>query len=211
MNHIHQHKVASHFDSASQEFESAKLGMWLFIVQEILFFSALFVAYTVFRYLHPKMFIEAAAHLSWVLGSVNTLVLLFSSFTMAMAIRSAMVGRKEATRLFLIITFLCACFFMGIKCIEYIEKISHGYVPSKWFSGYGTEETLHLFFGIYFCLTGLHAIHVFVGMGLIIWLYIKNERNHFSPNYYTPLEIVGLYWHLVDIIWIFLFPLLYLI
>lgn len=206
-----EHHVEHHFDTAHQEFSSAKLGMWLFLGQEILFFSALFVAYAVYRFLNPDMFLDANSHLSWELGFFNTVVLLISSFTMVMAVRSAQVSQKKSTTMYLVFTLICACIFMLVKSIEYAEKIQHGYLPSIWFSGEGLFETMHIFFGIYFVMTGLHGLHVLVGMGLLIWLIIKNRKGHFYSGYFTELENVGLYWHLVDLIWIFLFPLLYLI
>ena len=206
-----KHKVAHHFADAHQEFSAAKLGMWLFLAQELLFFSALFVAYAVYRGLHPEMFIDAHHHLSWKMGALNTVVLIVSSFTMVMSVRSAQLNQKRASFWYLGATFSCAAIFMIVKGFEYAEKIHHGYLPSVWFSGEGLYETMHIFFGIYFTMTGLHGLHVLVGMGLIIWLMIKTAKGHFSEAYFTPLENVGLYWHLVDLIWIFLFPLLYLI
>ena len=203
--------VAHHFEHAHQQFSAAKLGMWLFIVQEILFFSALFVAYAVYRGLHPEMFIDAHHHLSWKMGGTNTLVLIISSFTMAMSIRAAQLNHRMASFWYLFTTLLCACMFMVIKFFEYAEKIHHGYLPSFWFSGEGVYETMHIFFGIYFTMTGLHGLHVLVGMGLIIWLMIETYKGRYNSEYFTPVEMVGLYWHLVDLIWIFLFPLLYLI
>lgn len=205
------HHVAHHFSSAKQEFSSAKLGMWLFLAQEILFFSALFVAYAVYRGLNPDMFIDAHHHLSWKMGALNTVVLIFSSFTMVMSVRSAQINQLKSTLVYLALTFFLATAFMVVKGIEYSEKISHGYLPSLWFSGEGAFETMPLFFGIYFTLTGLHGLHVLVGMALIVWLFIRARRGEFHSSYFTPLENVGLYWHLVDLIWIFLFPLIYLI
>ena len=206
-----KHEVAHHFATAHQEFSAAKLGMWLFLSQEILFFSAIFVAYAVFRGLHPEMFIDAHHHLSWEMGALNTVVLILSSFTMVMSVRSAQLSQKKEPFWYLFATFSLAGVFMIVKAFEYAEKISHGYLPSIWFSGEGLYETMHLFFGLYFVATGLHGIHVLVGMGLIIWLMIKTKKGHYNSEYFTPIENVGLYWHLVDLVWIFLFPLLYLI
>ena len=206
-----KHEVGHHFANAHQEFSAAKLGMWLFVSQEILFFSAVFVAYAVFRGLHPEMFIDAHHHLSWKMGALNTVILIISSFTMVMSVHSAQVSNKKATFWYLLMTLVLASAFMVVKGFEYAEKISHGYLPSIWFSGEGVYETMHIFFGIYFTATSLHGLHVLIGMGLIIWLMIKNSRGEFNSEYFTPLENVGLYWHLVDLVWIFLFPLLYLI
>lgn len=206
-----EHHVAHHFDNAEQEFDSAKLGMWVFLVQEVLFFSGIFVAYIIFRFLHPDMFIEASKHLSWKLGALNTVFLISSSFTMVMGVKSAQTNKRVASINYLIATFVFAAAFMCVKYYEYSEKIHHGLLPAKWFSAEGGFDTLHLFYGIYFAATGLHGLHIIVGMGLIAWLIVRSIRGEFYSDYYTPVEMVGLYWHLVDLIWIFLFPLLYLV
>ena len=206
-----EHHVAHHFDNAEQEFESAKLGMWAFLVTEVLFFGALFVAYTILRGLYPEMFIEANHHLSWKMGTFNTVVLIASSFTMVMAVRSSQLSKKESTSVYLLLTFILAGVFMIVKYFEYVEKIDHGYLPFKFFDGAAVAENIHLFFGLYFTMTGLHGLHILIGMGLIIWLILRNNRGEFHADYFTPVEMVGLYWHLVDLIWIFLFPLFYLI
>lgn len=206
-----KHHVAHHFDTAEQEFESAKLGMWAFLVTEILFFGGLFVAYFIFRALYPEMFMDAHHHLSWKMGALNTLFLITSSFTMVLAVRSAQVSQKRATVGYLSATVVLAFAFMVVKYFEYMEKISHGYLPSNFFSGEGAFDTMHLFFGLYFCMTGLHGIHVLVGIGLILWLIRGARKGRFHAEYFTPVEMVGLYWHLVDLVWIFLFPLFYLI
>ncbi|MFT5171277.1 MAG: cytochrome c oxidase subunit 3 [Candidatus Marinamargulisbacteria bacterium] len=206
-----KHHVAHHFDTAEQEFESAKLGMWLFIGQEILFFGALFVAYAVFRSYYPEMFVEAASHLSWKMGALNTVFLITSSLTMVLGVRYAQLGERRKLIFFLSTTFLFATAFLVVKYFEYMEKIHHGFLPSVWFSGSGTFEELPIFFGLYFLMTGLHGLHVLIGMGLIAWLIVRSYKGHFYEDYYTPVEMVGLYWHLVDMIWIFLFPMMYLI
>lgn len=215
-----EHKVGHHFADAKHEFDAAKIGMWIFLAQEVLFFSALFVSYIVFRYKFPEMYHYASKLLDWKLGALNTIVLITSSFTMVMSVRSAQTNNRKATMIFLSITIFCALLFLGIKGIEYSHKIHDGYLPSNYFSASITEEVsnsvqgsklLNIFFGIYFSLTGLHGIHVLIGIGLLIWLLIRTYKGHFHGGYFTPLELVGLYWHLVDLIWIFLFPLLYLI
>ena len=185
--------------------------MWAFLGQEILFFSGLFVAYAVFRTLHPDMFLAASKYLSWKMGALNTTFLIASSFTMAMAVRCAQVNKPKKSAQLLFITFLFAGAFMVVKYFEYTEKIHHGLLPSHWFSAESSFENINLFFGIYFALTGLHGLHVVIGMGLIIWIIIRTLKGEFYSEFYTPVELVGLYWHLVDLIWIFLFPLLYLI
>lgn len=205
------HHVAHHFASEGQEFESARLGMWVFLVQELLFFGALFVAYGIFRWWHPETFLEAHKYLSWKLGAFNTVVLIASSFTMVMAVRSAQVNQRKSLISYLLLTLIFAGVFLGVKYVEYMAKIHHGLLPGHFFSAHGTSEYLHLFFGIYFTMTGLHGLHILVGMGLIVWLLIRSLKGDFHADYYTPLEMVGLYWHFVDLVWIFLFPLLYLI
>ncbi len=208
---IKQHHVAHHFSSSAQEFEAAKLGTLVFLVTEVLFFGGLFVGYAILRMMYPAMFVEAASHLSWQLGLLNTIFLITSAFTMIMSVRSAQLNKRQACFYFLLITFLLAACFMGVKAIEYAQKFEHGLLPAMWFSGEGVAETLPLFFGLYFAMTGLHGIHIIVGMGLLIWLMIRTRRGEFYSGYFTPLEMVGLYWHVVDLVWIFLFPLLYLI
>jgi cytochrome c oxidase subunit 3 len=161
------------------------------------------------------MVLEAHEHLNKTLGGVNTVVLLVSSFTMAMAVRSAQVGNRNAIVRYLIFTILCACIFMVVKYFEYTAKIEHGMLPGRFYTahlhGYEIEGLPHIFFALYFCMTGLHGIHVLVGIGVLTWVLVRASRGQFGPRYYTPVENVGLYWHLVDLVWIFLFPLLYLV
>ncbi|MDG2265323.1 MAG: cytochrome c oxidase subunit 3 family protein [Candidatus Marinamargulisbacteria bacterium] len=205
------HHVAHHFEDADQEFDAAKIGMWLFLAQELLFFSALFVGYGVFRFLHPETFVHASKLLSWKMGLVNTMVLISSSFTMVMAVWMTQMDRVRVAIRLLWATAGLAMMFMVIKYFEYSAKIHHGYLPGSWFSAADAYEHLHLFFTCYFLITGLHGIHVLIGVGLILWLIRKSKQGYFHKDYYTPLEMVGLYWHLVDIVWIFVFPLLYLV
>ncbi len=214
------HVVGHHFENAQQEFDSAHIGTWLFLAQEVLFFSGLFVAYGIFRILFPDMYIYASGLLDWKLGALNTIVLLISSFTMVMAIHSAKTNNVRLTLVYLSITILCGAIFMGVKAVEYSHKLHDGYVFTKFFHGEISIETLKnvsgihtlpIFFGLYFSLTGLHGLHVLIGMGLLIWVFILAKKRRLYSGYYTPIEMVGLYWHLVDVVWIFLFPLLYLI
>jgi cytochrome c oxidase subunit 3 len=233
--------LAHHFDTPTQQFESAKLGMWLFLAQEILFFGGLFVAYGIFRDWYPEAFSVGSHLLDWKMGAINTVILLASSFTAAMAVRSAQLGQQKQTTWLLVATLIFAGGFMVVKYFEYTHKIHVGTLPGQFFGHPGFDMTavagaefneemrhaasiayetsgvglvpfhLRTFFGIYFVMTGLHGIHVLIGMGLIAWLIVKNQKGHFSAEYNTPVDIVALYWHLVDLIWIFLFPLLYLI
>jgi len=215
-----------HFETPVQQFESAKLGMWLFLAQEVLFFSGLFVAYGIYRVASPEAFEAGSAQLDRIIGGVNTCVLLVSSFTAAMAVRSAQLGDKKWVSVNLLFTIGCAFAFLVVKYFEYSAKFEHGLLPGNYFdpdmahmtpwidgaeSVTSLPENTHVFFGIYFCLTGLHGIHVAIGIGVLAWIWFRNLRGEFSKEYWTPVDIVALYWHLVDLVWIFLFPLLYLI
>jgi len=288
----HDPNLAHHFDTPDQQFQTGKLGTWMFLATEILMFGGLFCMYAVYRHSYPEVFEYAHQYLNRYLGAANTVVLITSSLTMAWGVRAAQMGNKKLLMIMLALTLLGAAGFMGIKSIEY---------STKWkehiFIGSGNlyyrdaadtvnrtkvqgleEEALHIrepveakegvtkvtseprdpnagtpdeakivppnitpaglaptvavathhhlsydelesqerhrvytFFAIYFFMTGLHGIHVLVGMGLITWILIRASRNEFGPTYFTPVDLVGLYWHIVDLIWIFLFPLLYLI
>jgi cytochrome c oxidase subunit 3 len=214
MEHTHEHSphLAHHFSEMEQQRESAKLGMWIFLLTEILLFGGLFTAYTIYRSWHPDMFYNAHKFLDVYLGTTNTIVLITSSLTMALAIRSMQIGLKKRTIIFLTITLILAAVFLVIKFFEYHHKFELGQLPGKYYTFKGIEGTNpHIFFSIYFLMTGLHGIHVMAGMCVIGWMLRKTIKNTFSPAYYTPLEMTGLYWHLVDMIWIFLFPLFYLV
>ena len=207
-----KHIVAEHFESAEQAFESSKLGLWLFLVTEILLFGGLFVIYIMFRGLYPEVFHEASHHLNRTMGALNTIVLICSSLTMAMAVSRAQHNESKKAAVLLLITFLCGLTFMVVKYFEYTHKIHEGLLPGVHFSfAEMTDPKAPLFFSLYFMMTGLHGIHVLVGMGLILWVLIRAVKGEFSSEYFTPVELTGLYWHLVDLIWIYLFPLLYLI
>jgi cytochrome c oxidase subunit 3 len=223
-DHAHGHHgpkwLAHHFDTPVQQFDTAKLGMWAFLVQELLFFSGLFVAYGVYRNWYPELFKLCSHQLNKEMGAANTIVLLFSSFTAAMAVRSSQVGKKKATSTYLIVTILCACMFLVIKFFEYRHKFEAGLLPVRYFHPH-IEHLEHgvtslpanggTFFAIYFMMTGVHGVHVAVGIGVLIWILLRNNRGDFSKEYFTPVDIAALYWHLVDLVWIYLFPLLYLI
>ncbi|MGE0785914.1 MAG: cytochrome c oxidase subunit 3 family protein [Sandaracinaceae bacterium] len=220
--------LAGHFETPLQQFESAKLGMWLFLAQEVLFFSGLFVAYGVFRMNYPEAFEAGSAQLDRLIGGFNTCVLLVSSFTAAMAVRSAQLGERNKVSIYLVVTILCAIAFLVVKYYEYSAKFEHGLLPGEhfhphmehihsWIPGVASSEITalppktHVFFGIYFVLTGLHGLHVAVGIGILAFMLFKNQRGDFNKQYWTPIDIAALYWHLVDLVWIFLFPLLYLL
>lgn len=281
----HHPNLAHHFDNLDQQIESGKLGMWLFLATEVLLFAGLFCAYTVYRFTHPEVFEFASKFLNTALGATNTLVLIASSWTVALAVRSAQLGERKKTSILLVLTLLGAVGFMTIKYVEYNHKFHEhlkwglqfdpaNSLPQKehwdaWNAKHAKEvadaptermlaskaptyevsepgddlvasstivvppahvaptveseptvpgdydpekiRNVHIFFGIYFCMTGLHGIHVIIGALVIIWVLLRNIRGDFSPEYNLPVDLAGLYWHLVDLIWIFLFPLLYLI
>jgi cytochrome c oxidase subunit 3 len=273
-------RLGHHYDSHAQQFESGKLGMWLFLVTEILLFGGLFCAYAIYRANHPEIFHYGHEYLDKTLGGINTLVLISSSLTMAWAVRAAQIGAQRLLVILLALTLLGGAGFMGIKYTEYKHKWEHGLLWGEHFDPEHTEEAeggaagqvvedseaaleesesepmeaaaaegldaerstipnaptgprgladaarhsaqahdehieapekARLFFSWYFGMTGLHALHVLVGMGLIGWILVRSIRRDFGPAYFTPVDFVGLYWHLVDLIWIFLFPLLYLV
>jgi cytochrome c oxidase subunit 3 len=202
---------AHFFHTADQQISAAKFGMWLFLAQEILFFSGLFMAYIVYRTLYPETWLEGADQLNKWMGATNTVVLITSSFTMALGVRSAQLGKKGALQGYLLATILLACVFLVVKYFEYTHKFHLGIYPGEFYKYDGANGLMPTFFGIYYCLTGLHGIHVLVGIGVLIWVLIRAGRGDFTPEYHVAVENVGLYWHLVDLIWIFLFPLLYLV
>lgn len=204
--------VAEHFTDAEQQKDSAKLGMWIFLLTEILLFGGLFCAYAVFRAWYPEMFHHAHKQLDVTLGTINTVVLILSSVTVALAVRSIQLNRQKQTVFLLLATLVFAATFMVIKYFEYSHKFHLGQLPGKYYSFTGLEGTNpHLFFTIYFVMTGLHGLHVLAGMIAITWVMVRVIRGELSSAYYNPVEITGLYWHLVDMIWIYLFPLLYLV
>jgi len=204
--------VLDHYVSSDQQFETAKLGMWVFLVTEILMFGGLFMGYIAYRAWYPELFLLASEQLDVFWGAINTVVLIASSFTVAMAIRSAQVNNQRWIVVNLAITIALAFMFMVIKYIEYSHKWELGIFPGSYYAYDGiAHDKANIFFSIYYMMTGLHGIHILIGIGLMTWLLVRAVKGHFHSEYYTPVEIVGLYWHLVDLIWIFLFPLLYLI
>lgn len=259
----HDPHLAHHFDTPSQQFESGKLGMWIFLATEVLLFGGLFCAYAVYRSLHPEIFIYAHQYLDKTLGAVNTVILICSSLTMAWAVNCAQRDRRRGLIVLLALTLVFAFGFLSVKFVEYEHKWKHGLMWGKYYrpqddehespatapkpsattpmtkAAAGDERSLippaargpaglatqgpqpepvrgrprnvQLFFGVYFLMTGLHGLHVIGGMIAITWVLVRATRGHFSGAYFTPVDLVGLYWHLVDMIWIYLFPLLYLI
>ncbi|MBC7742409.1 MAG: cytochrome c oxidase subunit 3 family protein [Bdellovibrionaceae bacterium] len=207
-------EVASHYRDANHQYQSNKEGLWLFMVTEILMFGGLFVGYIIFHGIYPEMFAEGARSLDWKMGFINTLVLIFSSFTMALGIYFIQVKQNKKATIALAVTIACGFVFMLIKYLEYTHKFHLGLYPGRMLhmhEGAPEHANLGMYFGFYYCMTGLHGIHVMIGMGLIGWVMIKNMRGDFNEKYFTPVEGVGIFWHIVDLIWIFLFPLLYLV
>lgn len=266
-----------HYEDEEHQFDAGKLGIWAFLVTEVLFFSGLFCAYAIYRAMHPEVFTFAANALDTKWGAINTGVLIFSSLTAAWAVRNAQLGQKKMLVANITLTIACAFGFMGIKYVEYSHKIHYGITPGsdpaqydgRSFGDYkgkaervafvvddvqqesegeaGTpaepagegeehaddehadgahddkvawddpdldpivKDKLRVFFGIYYCMTGLHGIHVLLGIVVFMWLLVRAVKGHFTPTYYGPVDYAALYWHLVDLIWIYLFPLLYLI
>ena len=295
--HDHAHdlypNLAHHFDSPQQQFDAGKLGIWLFLLTEVLFFAGLFCAYTVFRAMRPEVFVYAHYFLDTNLGALNTCVLLISSLTAAWAVRNAQLQETRKLMINIVITIACACTFMVVKYVEYSHKVHDGLLwgphfapkeqvwevpsfkkkhpeaaeyaehlhkvaeekakkpaattgtpePAESGAGHAAEpearpsyeqieplvaagiigsksetrdlpskpRNAHVFFSVYFFMTGLHGIHVLVGIGIWIWLLLKARTGVFGPHYFGPIDYAALYWHLVDLIWIYLFPLLYLI
>jgi cytochrome c oxidase subunit 3 len=219
-----------HFETTEQQKDTSTIGMWLFLVTEIMFFGGLFMAYIAYRGAYPEAFAMASRNIviSW--GLINTAVLICSSLTMAMAVHSAALSKKNALVGYLVATLLLGCTFLGIKAIEYRDKFINHEVPGQNYEfeihnhgkeGAAAEGKHHvtpadiahtqLFFSLYFGMTGLHAFHMIVGACLLLWLIPAAARGKFNAQWHTPVELFGLYWHFVDIVWIFLFPLLYLI
>lgn len=204
--------VAHQFDDYEQQKEASTIGMWLFLATEILFFGGLFLGYTVYRGMYPVAYGEASRHLDIVLGTINTAVLLCSSLTMAMAIHEVQVGNRRLVILFLIITMILGATFLGIKFYEYYQKYVEHLIPGAGFVWEGRDSThASLFFIFYFVMTGMHAVHMIIGLGVMTVMVVLSARGKFNSIYYSPLELSGLYWHFVDIVWVFLFPLLYLV
>ena len=209
---LKEHEVAHHFDSLEQEFTSHKMGMWLFIASEIMMFGGLFVGCIVFMTLHPHAFHEGTHHLDWRLGALNTFFLITSGLTMGLAVLHAQKGEQGKVRMQLVVSLLLAAGFLVVKSYEYYTKFHHGTLPGHYWHAEGfTDPFAHVFYAIYFVMTGLHGLHVLIGMGLMLWCLVQASRRRFDRNYFTPVEMAALYWALVDLVWVFLFPLLYLI
>ena len=208
----HHPALAHQFYDLAQQHEAASLGMWVFLVTEVLFFGGLFTTYLLYRTWYPQAFVQASHHLDIFWGATNTAVLIGSSLTMALAVHAAQTGHRRATVVFIVLTMVLGATFLGIKGLEYSHKFHEHLVPGADFRFEGAQpQHAEIFFSLYFIMTGLHALHMVIGLGIMTVLAWMTGRGRFSPEYYSPVEIGGLYWHFVDIVWIFLFPLLYLI
>jgi cytochrome c oxidase subunit 3 len=208
----HDPRLQHHFATFEQQLDASKIGMWLFLATEILLFAGLFVGFALMQAAHPAAFVEAHHHLDKSLGALNTVVLLFSSFTMVMAVHSAATNKQKALIRYLLVTLACAGIFLVVKAFEYHHKWEEGLLPGMFYSHKGDHvPNQFMFFSFYFMMTGLHGLHVIGGMVAITWTLLKARKGVFNSTYYTPVDLVGLYWHLVDLIWIYLFPLLYLV
>ena len=208
--HAHHPRQQHHFHSMEQQFEASILGMWIFLVTEIMFFGGLFMAYIVYRWMYPEAWASASNHLNVAMGGGNTLVLICSSVTMVLAVRAAQTGSRRGQIHWLIWTILLGTTFLVVKYFEYAEKFEHNLVPGPNFDP-ALPAPEQIFFALYFIMTGIHALHMVVGIGIMSVILWMAWRGTFSPEYYAPVEVSGLYWHFVDIVWIFLFPLLYLL
>ena len=204
--------VAHHFPNLRQQEHAARLGMWLFLATELLLFGGLFTAYSVYRWLYGETFAEASHHLNLALGTVNTVVLITSSLTVALAHHAAHHGRGKQAAGLLAITLVFALGFLVIKGFEWSHDFHEGLLPGRYYTFEGMTSTgAPMFFTLYFLLTGLHGLHVVIGMTILTVLMVLAWRGHYDHGYSTPLELGGMYWHLVDLVWIFLYPLLYLV
>jgi cytochrome c oxidase subunit III len=210
--HAHSPAHAHQFDDVEQQRDAATMGMWVFLVTEIMFFGGLFTSYVVYRVMYPAAFAVASQALDITLGTLNTAALLLSSFTMAVAVFGSQTGRRPPLIGGLALTILLGLAFLAIKFYEYYQKYVEHHIPGPSFAfpaPYAREAKMY--FTLYFAMTGLHAAHMIVGCGLLTVLIVMAWRGRFTPEYHSPVELSGLYWHFVDIIWIFLYPLLYLI
>ena len=237
--HAHHPALQHHFDTMAQQREAATLGMWVFLLTEVLFFGGLFIAYTLYRMWYYEAFAQASKSIAISWGLFNTAVLIGSSLTMALAVRSAQTNQRKATVNWLLATIVLGSVFLGVKVIEYADKFEHHHVPGPHFvwaaaheagpgaaheaaapaeSGHaltmGPDElqrTTQIFFSLYFTMTGLHALHMIVGIVILFIIAWMAHQGRFDSEWHAPVEMTGLYWHFVDIVWIFLFPLLYLV
>ncbi len=208
----HAAAVAHQFDDAEQQRGAAELGMWIFLATEVMFFGGMFTAFTAYRWLYPAAFAHASRHLDVLLGGTNTVVLIGSSLTMVLAVHGAREGHRRTLLVCLALTMLLGSVFLGIKAIEWRHKWEDGLVPGLRFTLTGVDAgPQELFFFLYFAMTGVHALHLVIGIGVVGVILALAWRGHYTAAYHNPVEVTGLYWHFIDIVWIFLLPMLYLI
>ena len=220
--HAHNPALLHHFATEEQQRNSASLGMWWFLATEVMFFGGLFCAYLIYRLAYFGDFAAASKTLNVTMGATNTAVLICSSLTVVLAVWAAQTARRSLLLISLVLTLILGFAFLGIKGLEYKDKFVEHHVPGPSFSfenvpipghpgEFANPHHAEIYFALYFVMTGLHALHMIVGIGIFVWLTVMAWKDRFMPEYYTPVEMSGLYWHFVDIIWIYLFPLLYLI
>jgi cytochrome c oxidase subunit III len=234
-DHVHGHPALQHhFENMEQQREAGTLGMWIFLVTELMFFGGMFLAYTLYRSNFPEAFASASNHLDIKLGALNTGVLILSSLTMALAVYFTQTGKRQPQILCLVLTLGLGLTFLGVKAVEYYDKYESHLIPGKLIPSHefgpgiqlegqphdphkitllpgATLKQVEMFYWIYFAMTGMHALHMIIGAGLLTFLIIYSVKGRYDPEYHSPVEVIGLYWHFVDIVWIFLFPLLYLL
>ncbi len=214
VEYIHPLALREQFDTVDQQRDASTLGMWIFLITEVMFFGGMFLAYSIYRTKFPDVFAVASTSLNVYIGATNTVVLLCSSFTMVMAVRASALRKQSALVGWLIFTLIFGITFLAVKAYECKEKFELHHVPgfaNFHLNGVEQQGAAQIFFALYFCMTGLHALHMVVGVGILSWLVWASKKGQFTRGYMTPVDISGLYWHFVDIVWIYLFPLLYLI
>jgi cytochrome c oxidase subunit 3 len=219
----HDPALLEQFDTIEQQKDTSQLGMWVFLITEIMFFGGLFGAYLIYRNLYNPAFVAASSSINITYGAINTAVLICSSLTMAMAVHSAALGARKLLIFFLVATLVLGGVFLGIKAVEYHDKYTEHHIPGANFDfNYDLKKgekpipadvatQTSIFFALYFAMTGMHALHMIIGVGLLLFLIWRVYHGAYPPHHYTMIENFGLYWHFVDIVWIFLFPLLYLV
>ncbi len=209
---MHASPLAHHFESLEKQTHAARLGMWLFLSTEILLFTVLFAAYALYRFLYGEAFAESSRSIETWIGFVNTIVLVTSSFTVATGLNHATQGNGRKTAIYFGLSVALALVFLGFKAVEYTHHFQEGQLPGQFYTFEGVKAPgAPIFFSLYFLITGLHGIHVLIGMTVLILVGLQAYRGKYTAEYHTPVELAGLYWHLVDLIWIFVFPLIYLI
>jgi cytochrome c oxidase subunit 3 len=216
--HAHGHNpyVAHQFDDLAQQKEASTLGMWAFLGTEVMFFAGAFLGYAIYRSYYHEGFVAASRLENWFVGALNTCVLLVSSLTVALAVHAAQLGHRKQILQYLGATIVLGLIFLGVKVFEYSHLIHEGLFPGAWHPDPHTLAAQYhgagrIFFSFYFAMTGLHALHMIIGVGIIGYIMWMAHKGRFTREYYNPVEITGLYWHFVDIVWIFLYPLLYLV